>query len=84
MPIDYSRLRSLTGRQIENALLRDGFELVRQRGSHRRFRDGATGRVVTVAVRGGDTFKTPTLRSIIEIQAQWRRADLVRLGLIDN
>lgn len=82
MPIDYSRLRSLTGRQIENSLLRDGFQFVRQRGSHRRFRDGETGRVVTVAVRGGDAFKTPTLRTIIETQAHWNRADLVRLGLI--
>ena len=36
MSIDYSRLRSLTARELAAALLADGFVLKRQRGSHRR------------------------------------------------
>ena len=82
MRIDYSRIRSLTARQIENALVRDGFELVRQVGSHRRYMHRSTRRRVTLSGTGGDTFPIPTLRSIIEKQAQWDAADLVRLGLL--
>lgn len=37
MSIDYSRLGSLTVRELNAALLAEGFLLVRQRGSHRRF-----------------------------------------------
>ncbi len=35
MPLDYSRLRSLTTRELAAALLRDDFTLKTQRGSHR-------------------------------------------------
>ena len=40
--IDFSRLRSLTARQIVRALRRDGFEMERQTGGHRQYyhRDG--------------------------------------------
>jgi len=38
MPIDYSRLRSLTARELIVALIRDGFELCTQKGSHRHYR----------------------------------------------
>ena len=76
---NYDRAIELAPDFVEAYRNRGNLLFVRQRGSHRRFRDDETGRVVTVAVRGGDTFKTPTLRSIIEIQAQWNRADLVRL-----
>ena len=34
MPIDYGRLRSLTARELIAALIRDGFTLDRQSGSH--------------------------------------------------
>jgi predicted RNA binding protein YcfA (HicA-like mRNA interferase family) len=34
--IDWSRLRSLTARELIAALIRDGFELRHQAGSHRR------------------------------------------------
>ena len=82
MRIDYSRIRGLTARQIESALRRDGFERVRQVGSHRRYEHSATRRRVTVSRSGGDTFPLPTLRSIIENQAKWDASDLVRLGLM--
>lgn len=34
MAIDYGRLRSLTARALVSALIRDGFVLDRQSGSH--------------------------------------------------
>ena len=82
MPINYSRIRGLTARQIESALRRDGFERVRQVGSHRRYEHRPTRRRVTISRSGGDTFPLPTLRSIIENQAKWDAADLIRLGLL--
>jgi predicted RNA binding protein YcfA (HicA-like mRNA interferase family) len=53
--IDWSRLRSLTARQIINALQRDGFSLRNQSGSHQRYQH-ADGRRVTVSFHrpGGD------------------------------
>jgi predicted RNA binding protein YcfA (HicA-like mRNA interferase family) len=80
--IDYSKLRSLTARQICRALEHDGFTLHRTRSSHCRYvhRDG---RWVTVPfTRDVDTFAIGTLRSIIELQARWTAADLQRLDLI--
>ena len=35
--IDFSRLRSLTAREIIHGLQRDGFVLISQTGSHRQF-----------------------------------------------
>ncbi|MSQ06804.1 MAG: addiction module toxin, HicA family [Dehalococcoidia bacterium] len=78
----YSRLHSLTIRQITNALQRDGFSLVRQRGSHQQYRH-TDGRQVTVPyTRPGGTFAPGTLRSIIELQAGWTDEDLRRLRLL--
>lgn len=37
MAIDYRQLRGLTARELTRALLRDGFGLRRQRGSHQRY-----------------------------------------------
>ena len=83
MPIEYRRIRNITAREIQTALLRDGFELVRSAGSHRHYYHEATKRKVTVFWHGsGQTFRLTTLRSIIEAQAQWAMADLIRLGLI--
>ena len=67
--IPWGALRSLTAREIISALIRDGFSLHNQRGSHQRYRH-ADGRRVTVTYhRPGDTFPMGTLRSMIEIQA---------------
>ncbi len=80
--IDYSRIRSLTARQRIAALHRDGFALLRQRGSHHRY-DHTDGRRVTVAFSSpGDTFVLNTLRSMIERQARWTAEDLRRLDLL--
>ncbi len=80
--IDYAHLRSLTARQIVNALNREGFVLDRQSGSHQLYRH-PDGRRVTVSFhRPGDTFPPKTLKSMIEVQARWVEADLRRLGLL--
>jgi predicted RNA binding protein YcfA (HicA-like mRNA interferase family) len=80
--IDYSRLRSLTARQIVRGLETDGFWLARQKGSHRHFRH-PDGRRVTVSFHhSSQTFRTATLKSMIEIQARWLEEDLTRLGLL--
>jgi len=82
MPIDYSKLRSLTAREMVRALLADGFFLKSQRGSHRRYQH-ADGRRVTVAYHSGSgTFVPKTLRSMIEEQACWTEDDLKRLSLL--
>jgi predicted RNA binding protein YcfA (HicA-like mRNA interferase family) len=83
MSVDYSRLRSTPARRLASALHEDGFELHRQKGSHRHYRH-ADGRRVTLSFHhSSDTFPLGTLRSIIEIQARWTETDLRRLGLID-
>ena len=80
--IDYSRLRSLTTREIIRALRRDGFQFFRSTGSHRHY-EHEDGRVVTVAYhRTGGSYSIKTLRSMIERQARWTWNDLRRLGLV--
>jgi predicted RNA binding protein YcfA (HicA-like mRNA interferase family) len=82
MAIDYSRLRSLTARELVRALLTDGFFLRSQRGSHRRYYH-SDGRRVTVPFHAsGGTFVPNTLRSIIEQRAHWTEDDLKRLKLL--
>jgi predicted RNA binding protein YcfA (HicA-like mRNA interferase family) len=83
MSVDYSRLRSTPARRLASALHDDGFELHRQKGSHRHYRH-ADGRRVTLSFHhSSDTFPLGTLKSIIEIQARWTETDLRRLGLTD-
>ena len=82
--IDFSRLRSLTARQIISALERDGFHLDRVRGSHHHYRNPDGRRVTVIYKQPGQTFKMGTLRSIIEKQACWTEADLKRLKLIKS
>jgi predicted RNA binding protein YcfA (HicA-like mRNA interferase family) len=80
--IDWSRLRSTIAREIVSALIRDGFSLRNQSGSHQRYQH-LDGRRVTVSFRRpGDTFRPKTLRSIVDTQARWTEADLRRLKLI--
>lgn len=84
MALDYRGLRSLTARELIAALERDGFSIVRQTGSHQRYRH-PDGRRVTVAPHGrGDTFTIKTLKSMIEKQACWTDEDLKRLVLFDS
>lgn len=78
---DYSKLRSLTARQIIAALEADGFRWKRTRGSHRLYRHADGRRVTVSAHKLSDTFPPGTLKSMIEVQARWDDAGLRRLGL---
>lgn len=82
MAIDYTKLRSLTARELISALIRDDFYLRSQRGSHQRYRH-SDGRRVTVSFHSpSNTFPPKTLKTIIEDQACWTKEDLERLKLI--
>ena len=83
MTIEYARLRSLTARQFVTALQADGFDLQRQKGSHRHYRHRDGRRVTLSFHHSSDTFRPGTLRSIIEIQARWTAKDLRRLNLLN-
>ncbi|PYV13928.1 MAG: hypothetical protein DMG21_19815 [Acidobacteria bacterium] len=55
--LDFSRLRSLTIRELIRALQKDGFALTRQSGSHRHYKH-ADGRRVTVSFHhSSDSFR---------------------------
>lgn len=82
MSIDYSRLRSVTARELAGALLADGFTLTRQKGSHRHFHHPDGRRVTLSFHHPSDTFRFGTLKSIIETQARWTDDDLHRLKLL--
>lgn len=82
MRIDWSKLRTLTARELTRALIRDGFSMTRQVGSHQRYRH-PDGRRVTVSFHhASDTFPPKTLKKMIEAQARWTEADLKRLDLL--
>jgi len=71
--IDYSKIRSLTAREIISALIKDGFYLDRQSGSHQQYRH-QDGRRVTVSFHHpNDTFSPKILESMVEKQAKWTR-----------
>ncbi|PKB78579.1 MAG: hypothetical protein BZY88_17590 [SAR202 cluster bacterium Io17-Chloro-G9] len=80
--VDYSRLRSLTARQIIGSLRRDGFILDRQSGSHQQFYHPDGRRVTVSFYRPGDTFSLRLLRIMIQDQARWTEEDLRRLGIL--
>lgn len=82
MSIGFSRLRSLTARQLASALRSDAFELRRQKGSHRYYVHPDGRRVTLSFHHPSDTFRPGTLRSMIELQARWTEEDLRRLKLI--
>jgi len=80
--IDYSKLHSITAREIISALIKDGFYFERQSGSHQQYYH-QDGRRVTVSFHHpGDTFSPKILKSMVEKQAKWTYEDLDRLKLI--
>ena len=84
MPLDYSRLRTLTAREIVSALLRDGFRLRRHNGAHRVYTHPNRRRVTVSFHRRSETFRFKTLRSMLEEQARWNQDDLARLHLLHS
>ena len=80
MSIAWGRLRGITARELTRALIRDGFDLRRQTGSHQHYRHPDGRKVMVAFHRSGETFPMDTLRKMIR-GARWTRADLTRLGL---
>jgi predicted RNA binding protein YcfA (HicA-like mRNA interferase family) len=60
------RLRRMTAREVEGLLMRHGFQLVSQRGSHRKWREPETGFQVIVPEHRGRTLPVGTLRAILK------------------
>ncbi len=80
--LDWSKLRTVTAREIISALNKDGFYLRSQSGSHQRYFH-SDGRKVTVSFHlPGEVFPLKTLKSIILEQAGWTEDDLKRLGIL--
>ena len=55
----------LTAREVAAVLKSHGFVLVDQRGSHQKWKNDNTGKVVILAVRPESTISLGTMRSII-------------------
>ena len=70
------KTRSLKARDVERLLAKYGFQLVSQKGSHRKWRNLLTGRQVIVPAHGGKILPIGTLRNILknaEIpESEWR------------
>jgi predicted RNA binding protein YcfA (HicA-like mRNA interferase family) len=80
--INYSKLRSLTARELIGALIKDGFSLDRQSGSHQQYSHPDNRRVTISFHHPGDTFTPKTLKSMLEKQAKWNEDDLKRFNLL--
>jgi predicted RNA binding protein YcfA (HicA-like mRNA interferase family) len=70
------RMRRMTAREVETLLRKHGFDLISQRGSHRKWRHSAKGVQVIVPGHAGRVLPIGTLRNILlnaEIPAdEWR------------
>ena len=60
------RIRRMTARQLESLLRQYGFELVSQRGSHRKWRNAQSRAQVVVPEHKGHDIPIGTLRAILE------------------
>ena len=80
--VDWSQLRALTKRKVSQALLKDGFYVKRIKGSHYQYAHPDGRRVSIDFHHSGDTFRRKTLKSIIELQAQWNEDNLRHLKLL--
>jgi len=60
------RVRRMTAREVEAVLKRYGFDLVSQKGSHRKWRNSANGLQVIVPEHRGRTLPIGTLRAILK------------------
>jgi predicted RNA binding protein YcfA (HicA-like mRNA interferase family) len=65
----------MTAREVESLLRQYGFELVSQRGSHRKWRHPTRGLQVIVPDHGAKTLPIGTLRNILQVaeipEAEW-------------
>jgi predicted RNA binding protein YcfA (HicA-like mRNA interferase family) len=60
-----TRMRRFTAKQVEKLLLRYGFELISQKGSHRKWRNSQLGLQVIVPEHRGKTLPIGTLKTIL-------------------
>jgi predicted RNA binding protein YcfA (HicA-like mRNA interferase family) len=60
------RLRRMTAREVETLLRKHGFDLVSQKGSHRKWRSTLKGLQVIVPDHRGRTLPLGTLRTILK------------------
>lgn len=60
------KIRVFSARELERLLTKFGFELVSQKGSHRKWRNHSTGRIVIVPFHGGGSLPIGILRNILE------------------
>ncbi|MGH9801186.1 MAG: type II toxin-antitoxin system HicA family toxin [Blastocatellia bacterium] len=60
------RMRRMTAREVESLLTQYGFQLVSQKGSHRKWRNAQSGLQVIVPYHQGRTLPIGTLRSILK------------------
>ncbi len=82
MGLNYAQLHSLNARELISALIRDGFVLDRQSGSHRIYLHPDSRRVTVSYHVGSETFRRKTLKAMLELQANWTEDDLKRLRLV--
>ncbi|BBD68612.1 hypothetical protein NIES4072_40730 [Nostoc commune NIES-4072] len=60
------RIRRMTSREVETILRQYGFQLISQKGSHRKWRSEDLGLQVIVPEHRGRTLPIGTLRSILQ------------------
>ncbi|WP_346292069.1 type II toxin-antitoxin system HicA family toxin [Sphaerothrix gracilis] len=60
------RIRRMKAREVEKILSQHGFELISQKGSHRKWRNSSSGLQVIVPEHRGKDLPIGTLRSILK------------------
>jgi predicted RNA binding protein YcfA (HicA-like mRNA interferase family) len=70
------KIRPFNAKKLEQLLSRHGFELLSQKGSHKKWRNSQTGRQVIVPFHGGRDLPIGTLRNILTVaeipDSEWR------------
>lgn len=56
----------MTAKQLIKLLIQNGYEEIRQRGSHKIFKNAETGKQVTVPIHIGKDLKLGTLNQILK------------------
>jgi len=59
------RMRRMTAREVEAILQRYSFQMISQKGSHRKWRNPESGLYAIVPAHRGNTLPTGTLRNIV-------------------
>ncbi len=73
-----TRLPVVSARDLVKAFQKDGFEFIRQRGSHMILQKHIKGTTLTIVIPAHKEIASGTLRSILK-KAEWTPAGLVKL-----